>query len=426
MDLDQALNWPEMALVRQSLMDRSLPDLQTALGDALAPLADRCVKAHGKSVAVAVGSRNIDQLDKVVWQVLRFLEKKGFKPFIVPAMGSHGGATAVGQEALLAGFNVTETSMQVPVVSDMETRRVGRVDEGPRLYIAGSALDADHIVLINRVKPHTKFSAAVESGLCKMLTIGLGKIDGAAEFHRSAVTRTFAVIEEAASALLKEVNILFGQGLVEDGRGQLSRVRALVPESLIEAEKEMLSEARSLMGTIPFDDLDILVVDRMGKDISGIGMDSNVTGRHRDIVGDFYAAPHVKRIFVRDLSRASQGNANGIGLADVTTRRLVEQMDPEKTFVNCLAAISPEKAAVPMHFETDRQCLAACAATTGRAETESLRIVRIRDTASLGYLQVSRPLETELRGKSHLRQLSDWQPLAFDGTGNLQPFYPKD
>jgi hypothetical protein len=255
-----------------------------------------------------------------------------------------------------------------------------------------------------------------------MMTVGLGKHLGASEIHQRAVDHTFGIIESMAEIILKKVKILFGLALLEDGYGKLAHVEALVPETLILKEKALLKQSASMMGSIPFDPIDILIVDQIGKDISGIGMDSNVTGRHRDLVGDTFASPHVKRIFVRDLSPASDGNANGIGLADFTTRRLVEKMDRELTYVNSMAAISPEKAAIPVYFDNDRLCLAACAKTCGRSKMDDLRVVRIKNTSSLEYLLISRALEKEATANSNLSVESPWREIGFDGEGNLSDF----
>jgi len=422
------MDWllPEMAVIRQSLVSREIADLPAAFAAAMAPIEKPLGSGNGSSVAVCVGSRNISHLDALVFQCLRFLEDKGFRPFIVPAMGSHGGATSEGQTAVLAGFNITESTMHAPISAEMKALPIESPGADLPLYVSTAALDADYIVPINRIKPHTKFSRAIESGICKMLTIGLGKADGAAVFHRAAVIRGFGIIEAAAEKLLKHLNILFGVGVLEDGYSRLSHIEALLPEAMIDREKELLLQAKQMMPAIPFDPIDMLIVDQIGKDISGIGMDSNVTGRHRDIAGDFYSAPHAKRIFVRGLSPASGGNANGIGLADVTTRRLADTVDWQKTFVNAVTAISPEKAALPMHFETDRECLMACAKTTGVAEMPDLRIVRIKHTASLSYLQVSRPLESEIRVNPALSRIGDWTPLAFDANDNLREFIPDE
>ena len=326
------LTYPEVARVRQALHQAALGDVPQAVRSALASLAIEGLTRPGETVAVAVGSRGINAIDAVVGGCIEYLREKRLEPFIVPAMGSHGGATAEGQRAVLQQLGISQAAMGVPIVADMAVECIDRLADGTRIFFSRQALAADHIVVINRVKPHTKFQADIESGLCKMLTIGLGKADGATEFHRQAVRHGFGIIEDAARLVLGRCPVLFGLALLEDGCGDLSQVKALLPAVILTGEKKLLKIAADMMGRIPFDGIDILVVDRFGKDISGIGMDSNVTGRHRDLVGDFFTTPHVKRIFVRDLSPGSDGNGNGIGLADVTTRRLVDALDLEKTY----------------------------------------------------------------------------------------------
>ncbi|MFN2302761.1 MAG: lactate racemase domain-containing protein, partial [Anaerolineales bacterium] len=344
--------FPDTAVVKQNLYDSPIQDISAAVLSSLSALPVFASATTGSTVAVAVGSRGISHIDQVLYHCLEFLKEKGLKPFIVPAMGSHGGATPEGQQAVLAKLGITPSSMGVPIHSEMDVVQVGQLHNGVEIYFSSRALGADYIIPINRVKPHTKFRADIESGLCKMLTIGLGKAKGATEFHQRAVDHSFAIIEQAAHVILQQLNILFGVALLEDGYGNISRVEAILPLSIVGREKQLLQESSSMMGRIPFDHIDILIIDFIGKDISGIGMDSNVTGRHRDIVGDFSVSPHVKRIFVRDLSPASDGNGNGIGLADATTKRLVDAIDFKKTYVNALTAISPEKAAIPIYFTT--------------------------------------------------------------------------
>lgn len=421
MNNTKPLKYPDMTDVRQKLHASKIKDMPAALLStfSILPVAD--MTRPGQTVALAVGSRGINRIDNVVYHCLQFLKDKGLKPFIVPAMGSHGGGTANGQTAVLAKLGITESSMGVPILADMDVVQVGRLSNDLKIFFSKKALEADHIIVINRIKPHTKFRADIESGLCKMLTIGLGKTEGASEFHRCAVKHTFKIIEDAARLIINQGRITFGLALLEDGYGKLAHVEAILPPSFIEREKILLKDATAMMGHIPFDHLDILIVDFIGKDISGIGMDSNITGRHRDIVGDFYTSPHVKRIFVRDLSPASDGNANGIGLADVTTKRLVDVLDLQKTYANALAAISPEKAAIPIYFDSDRESLDACARTIGLDFMAKARVVRIKDTASLEFLQVSKALEPEILSNSNLEQITPWEPLRFDIDDNLIP-----
>jgi len=419
MDNIISVQLPEVALIKQKLYRSAIPDVPYTVLESLKslPLEDRI--KPGQTVAVAVGSRGIHLIDTVVFHCLKFLKSKGLKPFIVPAMGSHGGATPDGQLNVLAKLGITEKAMGVKIIADMDVTEVGQLSSGTRIYFSQQALQADYFVAINRVKPHTKFRAPIESGLCKMLTIGMGKKKGASEFHLRAVKHSFSIIEKAAALILAKGKMLFGLALLEDGYGDLARVEALFPNALIEHEKKLLKEARSLMGSIPFDFIDVLIIDFFGKNISGIGMDSNITGRHRDIVGDFFTTPHARRIFVRDLTPESDGNGTGIGLADVTTRRLVESLDLQKTYANTLTAISPEKAAIPIYLDSDRQALDACIQTTGLDSTLDARMVRIKDTASLEFLQVSAALGTEVSANPKLEQLTPWGPIEFDGKGNL-------
>ena len=411
--------FPEMALVRQKLHAKRLEDIPAAVESALEALHLASVTKPGDSVAVAVGSRGISRIPVIVSECVQFLKDRGLKPFIVPAMGSHGGNTPEGELSVLARLGINESLVDVPILAAEAVAKIGTLDIGMPILIDRRAAEADHIVVINRVKPHTKFHGPIESGLTKMLTIGLGKGQGAALYHRAAVQHTFGILQDAARHILESRSVLFGLAILEDGYKNIARICPVRPENWFEGERTLLEEARFMMPSIPFDPIDILVIDEIGKDISGIGMDSNVTGRHRDIVGDFCTAPHAKRIFVKDLSPESDGNGNGIGLADVTTRRLVDAIDLEKTYTNALTAISPEKAAIPMYFETDRECIEACLNTIGMVKPEAAGIIRIKNTAMLETLLVSRALEGEVISNPDLQIIRAWEPMVFDKSHNL-------
>ncbi len=408
-----------MALVRQKLHAEKLEDIPASVDKALQGLQLASIVKRGESVAVAVGSRGISHISLIVSECLKSLKEVGLEPFIVPAMGSHGGNTSEGERSVLARLGITESFLDTPIVAAADVVEIGTLDIGIPMLMDRRAAEADHIVVINRVKPHTKFRGLIESGLTKMLTIGLGKGQGAALYHRAAVQHTFVILQDAAQNILGNRSVLFGLAILEDGYRNVSRVRAVRSESWLESERALLEEARIMMPSIPFDPIDVLIIDEIGKEISGIGMDSNVTGRHRDIVGNFFNAPHPRRIFVRDLSSESDGNANGIGLADVTTRRLVDALDLEKTYTNALTAISPEKAAIPMYFESDRECIEACLNTIGMVRPEEARITRIKNTATLETLWVSRALESDVTSNPNLKILGEWQPMAFDKKDNL-------
>ncbi|MBW1739971.1 MAG: DUF2088 domain-containing protein [Deltaproteobacteria bacterium] len=412
--------FPEMALVRQKLHAEKIEDVPAAVGKALQSLHLASLAKSGESVAVGVGSRGISHISLIVSECVKFLKDQGLKPFIVPAMGSHGGNTPEGELSVLSRLGIHESFAGVPILAAEDVVEIGTLDIGIPILMDRRAAEADQIVVINRVKPHTKFHGFIESGLTKMLTVGLGKGQGAALYHQAAVQHTFGILQDAARHIIESRSVLFGLAILEDGYKNVSRICAVRPENWFEAEHTLLEEARFMMPRIPFDPIDILIVDEIGKDISGIGMDSNVTGRHRDIVGDFYTTPHVKRIFVRDLSPESDGNGNGIGLADVTTRRLVNALDLEKTYTNALTAISPEKAAIPMYFDTDRKCIEACLNTIGMVKPQAARIIRIKNTATLETLMVSRALEGDVMSNPDVQILRPWEPMTFDHSGNLK------
>jgi len=313
-----------MALVKQRLYSAPLEDLSGALGHTLDAISWKDHVKPGQTVAVAVGSRGIDRLDRVVSHCLEKLKAKGLKPFIVPAMGSHGGGTADGQTAVLSKLGISESALDTAVVSDMAVESVGCLSRGANLFFSKKALEADYIVPINRVKPHTKFSGDIESGLCKILAIGLGKKEGATELHRAAVHHTFQIIEEAAEMILQKCRILFGLALIEDGYGKLSH--------------------------------------------------------------------------------------------------LVDAIDMKQTYVNAIAAISPEKAAIPMHFVTDREAFDVCLRTSGIERLKRARIIRIKDTKNLELLQVSKAFDKEISDSPAIERVSEWQPVQFDENGNFLGF----
>ncbi|MBW1795328.1 MAG: DUF2088 domain-containing protein [Deltaproteobacteria bacterium] len=412
--------FPEMALVRQKLHAEKLQNIPVAVESALESLHLASVAKPGESVAVAVGSRGVSHIPIIVSECVKRLKDRGLKPFIVPAMGSHGGNTPEGELSVLAMLGIDQSFVGVPILAAEDVVEIGTLDIGIPIVLDRRAAEADQIVVINRVKPHTKFHGPIESGLTKMLTVGLGKGQGAALYHRAAIQHTFGILQDAARRILETRSVLFGLAILEDGYKDVSRICAVRPGNWFEAERTLLEQARFMMPCIPFDLIDILIVDEIGKDISGIGMDSNATGRHRDIVGDFYTAPHVKRIFVRDLSPESDGNGNGIGLADVTTRRLVDALDLKKTYTNALTAISPEKAAIPMYFESDHECIQTCLNTIGMVKPEAARIIRIKNTATLETLLVSRAIEGDVISNPDLEIVRSWEPMAFDDTGNLR------
>lgn len=418
------MNLPPMAVIEQTFDPFRIADVPAAVRGELDRLGIRGDIGGGRTVAITAGSRGISDIAAVLRAVVAFVASCGGRPFIFPAMGSHGGATAEGQRHLLAGYGITEAAMGCPIESTMAVDEIGRTPDDLPVYIDRCAGAADHIVVVNRVKPHTKFEGPIESGLMKMMAIGAGKHEGAKLYHRASVPLGMGrVIETVGRVVMEKAPVLCGLGLVENGYDRTALIRAARPAGLEAMEKELLVEARRRMARIPFAEIDLLIVDEMGKNISGTGMDTNVTGVNRDILGTFSSEPRTRRLFVRDLTPETEGNALGIGFADFTTRRLVEKIDRHKTTVNCLTGISPEKGAIPLYFDTDRECIEAAVHCLGMTTPEALRIVHIRNTLCLTELCVSRACLEGVETRQSLTIATPWRPMAFTEGGDLiSPF----
>ena len=381
-------NLPRWALVRHRMDAAEVTDVAAAVVAALEP--QRAAIKPGSRVCLAAGSRGIDRIDEVVRATVAWVRAAGAEVFIVPAMGSHGGATPEGQLEVLASYGMTPESIGCEIRSSMETVELGEVRPGVPVFVDRLALEgADAIVPINRVKPHTDFTGEIESGLMKMIAIGLGKQKGADTFHRQGFATFHDLIPEVAEFTLSKVNIPFGLALVENGYARLWRIEAVRRDRIWDRERELLVMARERMARLPLDTIDVLVLDFIGKDISGLGMDSNVVGRY--YTGPTGAGPSIQRIVVRDLTGETEGNAVGIGMADVVLRRAVEKMDAHKTYMNCITAKTPEGARVALTVDTDRQALSIAIASAIKVEPPEARIVRIRDTKHLELLYVSEP-----------------------------------
>ena len=416
------MDFPDMIRLRQTFDRTRVTDIPGAVQAELKKLALEQRVKPGQRIALTGGSRGIANIALILKSAADYVKSIGARPFIFPAMGSHGGATAEGQTAMLAHYDVTETFTGAPVLSSMDTVEISRTRDGVPVFIDKNAFEADGIIVVNRIKPHTKFKAPIESGLMKMMAIGIGKQKGAEYYHKAAIQYTFPkIIIDAGREVLKKAPVLCGLGLVENGYDQTAVIAALLPEELEEREKELLVLAKRMMPRLPFNEIDLLIIDEMGKDISGTGIDPNVTGRNRDILGVFPHPVNAKRVFVGDLTPSSGGNAIGIGFADVTTKRLVDKIDRESTYMNCITAISLEKAAIPMHFETDRECIRVALGSVGLIPPKRSRIVRIKNTLQLDEVEVSEIYKDEIPNRPDLEILEGPHPLPFDARGNLVP-----
>jgi len=414
---------PRLFRLRQNFPKSPPFDARAAVGGEFArvPLP---IKA-GARIAIAVGSRGISNLAAIVGAVVEQVVKAGAHPFIVPAMGSHGGASADGQREVLARYGITEAATAAPVRSSMEVRQIGTA-EGAPVFCSVEALEADGVLLVNRVKPHTDFIGNIGSGLLKMCVIGLGKRTGAASMHATASRLGHErVIRAMAKVILRQAPVIGGLAILEDQWHQTAKVVVLPAAEFEPGEERLFVESRALMPRLPFEEIDLLIVDRLGKNISGAGMDPNITGRwvqgySTSLMRDGRPSPFIRRIFVRDLTPETHGNAIGIGLADVTTSRLVRAMDHAVTYVNALTSLTPETAKIPIHFETDREAIDLALTSLALSESRQARIVRIQDTLSLARMAASEALLEEARGWAAVEVTGAVEEMKFDGEGNLE------
>ncbi|MEP7104295.1 MAG: DUF2088 domain-containing protein [Chloroflexota bacterium] len=411
---------PAVGLLRQLFEAPVEPDPEAAAERETAAVLSSARRAPG-SVAVGVGSRGVANLEALVRGAVRTLRAAGWDPFIVPAMGSHGGATAEGQVAVLAGYGVTEVSVGAPVRATMDTVVVGEVDSLPVHHDALAAA-AGASFLVCRVKPHTDFHGRWESGLAKMAAIGMGKRSGAQVMHSAGVPGLRDLVPQAARLLAGQGRLLGGLAAVENQRDQTALVRGVPAAGIAgDLETELLERARKLMPRLPFDRLDVLVVDRMGKDISGTGLDTNVLNRMRIVGEPEPEGLHVVAIAVLELTAASHGNAIGVGLADFIPERLRRQIDVPATYANSLTAgiVGLERAKLPMTMPSDRDAVLAAISARGRPPGEPLALAWIADTLHTEVVAVTQPLWRAAEGR--LERLAEPRPMPFGPDGRLAP-----
>lgn len=407
---------PAMAPLRQRFPEVSVTDVASAVRSSVSEL--QLPSLGGKSVAITAGSRGIPGYVEILRALVAELEDRGAEPFIVPAMGSHGGATAEGQLKVLSGYGVTEEAVGAPIRSSLDTVVIGHLPDGTPLHTDRIAAAADGIVVFNKIKPHTAYKSAHESGLAKMLAIGLGKHQGARAFH----LHDFAVfpthVPAGASALLQRLPVLFGLAVVENAWGEAAVVEAVAPERLMERDAELLSEAKRLMGRLLMPRVDVLVVDQIGKNISGAGMDPNVTGRPSLHAAGFDYIK-IQKIIVRGLTAETGGNAAGIGNADFTTTRCVAGIDLVATYTNVFSARVMQGGKLPVVLPNDRLALTAALLTCNGVGPHEARVVWVRDTKHLDVVQVSPTVLADVRDSSDFAVVGEPRELLFDDDGYL-------
>ncbi|MDP6442790.1 MAG: lactate racemase domain-containing protein [Pirellulaceae bacterium] len=416
-----SIEYPEIFRVRQSFPTEQLADIPGEVDAQLARLDLRTSISAGQTVAITAGSRGINNIDIIVKAIADHVKSLGGEPFVVPAMGSHGGGTADGQRGILAGYGVTEDFLECPIKASMETVVVCDAAEGFPVHFDKHAFQADHVVVCGRVKPHTNFIGDIESGLMKMMLIGLGKHNGAKIYHRAIKDHSFGqIVRSVAREVLSKCHIVAGVAIVENGYDETAEIGAVPPADFESREKELLVRAKELMPKLPFDAADILLIDQIGKNISGTGMDTNIVGRkHRAHQAAEHEFPKIKNISIRGLTEATHGNATGIGLAEFCLSRAVEQMDADVTRINCLTGGHSLGAMIPLDFPSDRDVLDAALSIIGLTAPEEAKLMWIENTLHLAEVECSAVYLDEARDRDDLEILVEPRPLPLDSDGLL-------
>jgi len=413
-----------LLIVRQAFPDARLPDVREETRRQMEQSGFAGQLKPGARVAIGVGSRGIANIAAIVHSVVEYWRSRDMAPFIFPAMGSHGAATAEGQADVLARFGITEQSIGCPIVSRLDVVSLGKTGDGVEVFMDAAAHAADAVMIVARVKWHTTFSGRLESGLMKMMAIGLGKFAGAQKYHTHAKRLGLEhVIRTAGRHVLASGKMIGGIAVVEDAYHNTAKIEAVAAGCTEQRDEENLALAKSWMPKLPCD-LDVLIVDRMGKNISGTGMDAKVVNRGEACeYNPWPGVPSIQRLFVRDLEPETHGNAMGIGMADVTTDRLVRQIDWEATRVNALSSGLPARIRVPLHFPSDRECLQWVAATAGKMNAEEVTYGWIRNTLALDRVVLSSNLRANVASQSHV-EIEQEIDAEWDDRGNLvSPFY---
>jgi hypothetical protein len=416
---------PRLLVVRQKFPDRRIPDVAAEVRSQLGASNFAARLKPGSRIAIGVGSRGIHNIASIVRSAVRYWKDAGMQPFLFPAMGSHGAASAAGQANVLAHYGITEASMGCPLVSQLEVVSLGKTADGIEAFMDREAYDADGVMLIGRIKWHTDYAGKIESGLFKMMAIGLGKFAGAQRYHSYAYRLGLEhVVVTVGRQVLKSGKILGGLAILEDAHHNTSKIDAVPVEAMEQREMENLALVKSWMAKIPMD-LDILILDEIGKNISGAGMDTKVV--NRGVNGQYNPWPDTpcfERIFVRDLSELTYNSAVGLGMADVVTNRLVERIDWAPTTINSLTANTPAAIRTPVHFATDRECLERFAPTVGKLDLSQVTYGWIRNSMELERIGLSENLRAEVERNPNL-EIEAAIDFEFDGHNNLiSPFAP--
>ena len=414
---------PRMVEVHQKIFSLKIDDFVSEIRKELKKADLKGKIKLGAEIAVTAGSRGIVRYAEILATVVDEVKKAGGSPFLIPAMGSHGGASPEGQISVLRGLGITAESVGAPIRATMEVDFVGKLKNGSPVYVDRNALKADGIVVVGRVKPHTDFKGEIESGLMKMMVIGLGKQKGAEMIHRFKSEGYHKLIPEAARLIMEKAPIILGLAVIENANHEIAVVKAVEPKDVEREEMKLLEKAKSLLPRLPFKKIDVLIVEEIGKDISGAGLDTNVVGRFWLPGETDPLSPTIGSIVVLDLSEDTHGNAIGMGLVDLTTQRLVSKIDYPSTFVNALTSGHPLCGKTPVFLPTDRDAITVALQTCGVVDTAKARVVRIRNTLRLEKLWVSETLLEEVGADPKLQKtleiVDEPREMQFDVLGSL-------
>lgn len=410
--------YPQLYKVRQSFPRPQVTDVSGTVAAEIAKVLGSASLA-GKKVGITVGSRGIQNITTMLKVVVDYVKGLGASPHLLAAMGSHGGGTAAGQKEVLDSLGITEAALGAPVLTCDTCREIARTPSGLPCYVSETTLTMDHILVVNRVKAHTSLKGPIESGLTKMMVVGLGGPTGAMQFHGFGLLELPKNIEEIGRTLLANLPIIGGIAIVENAEEETAQITGVPREGLVEREMEILAYSKSLMPALPVPDLDLLVVERVGKNFSGTGMDTNIIGRARVHGIPEPTTPDIKRIAVLDLSEESHGNATGLGLADFTTKRVVDKLDRKATYLNCLTTTFVVRAAIPMYFDTEKELVEAAFFSLSTIPPEKLRIVMVPNTLFLGECLVSEALLPEIKKLENVEVVSGPVAITFDAQGDL-------
>jgi len=408
-----------MKRVQQIFKDKKIENIPEVISQELMRIGiDEKVKP-GMSIGITVGSRGIQNLQTIVQAVIHKVKQKGGIPYILTSMGSHGGATAEGQIKVLENYGITEKSMGVPIKATMDVVELGTLDNGLKVYFDRFAFESDGIIAVNRIKVHTAFKARIESGLHKMLSVGLGNHKGASLVHSLGVKGLKDYMVELASVILQKAPIICGIGILENAYDETYKIMGAAPEEFDKVDSELLRECKKILPKLPVQEMDILIVQEMGKNISGTGMDTNIVGGIIDYDPNEYTPPNIKRIVLHDLTPETGGNALGVGSADLITKKVYDKIDLKSTYTNTATATFLERAKIPMIMDTEKDAFDLSVKTIWNLPGTIPRILIIRNTLKLDEIYVSEPVWEDIKDRTDIQAIGDWEPMVFDDSGEL-------